>query len=131
MGNQHPMWTGKDEPPYLYLAEACKKATTETKIFTTSGHQYPDKMNEIIRDGKADLIGVARQLIADPDFIKKIYRNQVDDIVPCIRCNRCFDTGPIETTPRTLRCSVNPLRCWDSRTDNIITPPEKLPRNSS
>ena len=123
---QHPMWLGKNEPPYLFLAEACKNAVTETKILTTAGHQYPDKMDEVIASGKADLVGVARAMIADPDFIQKLYRNRADDIVPCIRCNRCFDSGPAGT-PQTCRCSVNPIRGWDARVPALFPPStEKL-----
>lgn len=121
---QHSLWFENQNPPYLYLAEACMQAKTDTKILATSGYNQPDVMDSIIAEGKADLIGMARGLVADPCFIEKLYEDRAEDIVPCIRCNKCFTTGPAETTPRTCRCSVNPLWGFESR-ENTMFPPAK------
>ena len=119
---QHPTWYTADEPPYLYLAEACKQAVTETKILTTSGHKNPDAMEAALAEGKADLIGMARQMVADPDFILKLAEDRADDIRPCIRCNRCFEVGMDGVAPRTNRCSVNPEWGFEFRVGNLFTP---------
>lgn len=124
INGQHPLWLMPDEPPNLSFAERCMEAVTDTKILTTSGHKDPKKMDKIIAEGQADLIGVARSLIADPYFIEKLYDDRADDIVPCIRCNKCFETGPAGT-PRTCRCSVNPLWGFESRDHIVFTPPLK------
>ena len=118
---QHPMWISPDEPPYLYLAERCMEADTETKILTTAGHKNPEMMNAVIAEGKADLIGVARQLVADPEFVLKLYEDRAEDIRPCIRCNRCFEHGPADQ-PRTSRCTINPLWGFEQRVPMLFTP---------
>lgn len=119
---QHSLWYQDQTPPYLYLAEACMKAQTETKILATSGYNDPELMDAIIAEGKADLIGMARGLVADPCFIEKLYEGREDEIVPCIRCNKCFGTGPSETTARTCRCSVNPLWGFEGRDRVMVVP---------
>lgn len=121
---QHPLWIRPDEPPYLYLAERCKEAVTDTKILCTAGNKNPEMMDAAIAEGKTDLIGMARQLIADPYFIQKLYEKRPEDIRPCIRCNRCFEHGP-KGTPRTSRCTINPLWGHESRVHKFITPAEK------
>lgn len=118
---QHLTWIAPDEPPYLYIAEKCKEAVTETKILTTCCHKNPEEMEKIIAEGKADLIGMARQLIADPQFIEKVYEDRADDIRPCIRCNRCFGHGP-DGSPRSDRCSINPLWGFESRHKDLFSP---------
>jgi 2,4-dienoyl-CoA reductase-like NADH-dependent reductase (Old Yellow Enzyme family)/thioredoxin reductase len=58
----------------------------------------------ILTQGKADLIAIGRQLIADPFWPQKVAEGKEDEIVPCISCNVCMDTGPRGSG---LRCSVN------------------------
>ena len=124
---QHPTWRQPDEPGYLYIAEYCKKAVTDVKILSTSGHKNPDMMEAAIAEGKTDLIGMARQLIADPEFIQKLYEDRADDIVPCIRCNRCFEHCTDGDGPRTNRCTVNPLWGFESR-ETALLPPTRSPK---
>jgi 2,4-dienoyl-CoA reductase-like NADH-dependent reductase (Old Yellow Enzyme family)/thioredoxin reductase len=61
---------------------------------------------EIVASGKADLVAMARNLIADMDLPNKAYRGQVEDIRPCLHCNFCstFSMRGVE-----IRCAVNPL----------------------
>jgi 2,4-dienoyl-CoA reductase-like NADH-dependent reductase (Old Yellow Enzyme family)/NADPH-dependent 2,4-dienoyl-CoA reductase/sulfur reductase-like enzyme len=61
---------------------------------------------QILTEGKADIIGMARALLADPETVNKTRRGQIDDIRPCLRCGSC--------TQRTrnyypVRCAVNPV----------------------
>ena len=124
---QHPIGIMPDEPPYLYLAEYVKQnATTDTKILSVSGYSDPDLMEEAIAQGKVDIIGVARQLICDPDFITKLYDNRADDIVPCIRCNKCLRVS--WSMPDTNRCSVNPRWGFEHRMKNLVEPAKKQKR---
>ncbi len=58
----------------------------------------------VLAEGKADLVAVGRQLIADPFWPQKVAEGKEDEIVPCISCNVCFDTGFMGSG---LRCSVN------------------------
>ena len=61
--------------------------------------------DQIIEQGKADLVCIGRGLLADPEFPKKAHAGELDDIRTCIACNTCmqsiFRRGRIE-------CLVNP-----------------------
>ncbi len=60
----------------------------------------------ILGSGQADLVALARPLLADPDFVAKVRAGRADRIAPCIACNRaCLDhifSGKLAT------CLVNP-----------------------
>ncbi len=61
---------------------------------------------DIISSGKADIVSMCRQLMADPDTLKKSRAGKEDTIRPCLRClqvcNKNVDEG------RPVRCAVNP-----------------------
>ncbi|MBL4802808.1 MAG: NADH:flavin oxidoreductase [Emcibacter sp.] len=49
----------------------------------------PDDAEQLLADNKADMIGMARQLLADPNWPKKVSLGREEDIVRCIYCNVC------------------------------------------
>ncbi|HXZ01415.1 MAG TPA: NADH:flavin oxidoreductase [Stellaceae bacterium] len=49
----------------------------------------PRDAERLLVEGKADLIGMARQLLADPDWVKKLAEGHADAIIRCIYCNVC------------------------------------------
>ncbi len=49
----------------------------------------PDEAEGLLVEGRADLIGMARQLLTDPDWVKKLEEGRSDQIVRCIWCNVC------------------------------------------
>lgn len=61
---------------------------------------------DIIESGKADMVGIGRSLIADPEWITKSQNGQEDDITPCLGCNAMC----INYLERALNisCAVNP-----------------------
>jgi 2,4-dienoyl-CoA reductase-like NADH-dependent reductase (Old Yellow Enzyme family)/thioredoxin reductase len=89
----------------VYLAEAVKKAV-KIPVVTVGGLSYPGQMEDIIATGKADIIAIARGLIADPDLPRKAQHGKVDEIVRCLRCFDCIG-GMFKT--RTMKCAVNPI----------------------
>ena len=95
---------------HVYMAEAYKKAGIQTPIIITGSITTPDVAEEILESGKADFIGLARPLLADPNWVKKLKAGAPEDIRPCIRCGLgCVGTLEEVTGSRGLRCSVNPL----------------------
>jgi len=71
-------------------------------LIASQAFRTPAEM-ESARAAGADLVGVARPLIADPDFPSKILAGRTEAVRPCVSCNedcRAFDP--------TLLCSVNP-----------------------
>jgi hypothetical protein len=64
-----------------------------------------DQAEEVVRSGAADLVGMARAFIADPDFLTKSRNGHVELIRPCIACNEgCI--GGIQSG--SISCVVNP-----------------------
>src|SRR5581483_4074597 len=49
----------------------------------------PADAERLLVEGKADMIGMARQLLSDPDWVKKVEEHRADAIVRCIYCNVC------------------------------------------
>jgi 2,4-dienoyl-CoA reductase (NADPH2) len=61
---------------------------------------------ELLAHGEADLVALARPLLADPDFIVKAAAGRSDEINTCIACNQaCLDHI---FTGRSVSCLVNP-----------------------
>jgi len=65
---------------------------------------HPLVAEHILEHGKADLIGMGRALIADPDLPNKAAAGNLDDIRYCTYCNTCIESLLITG----LRCMVNP-----------------------
>ena len=100
------------QAPYLPMAtnvrfaEAFKK---ELKIpVTTVGSFNMDLAEEAVAAGKADVVAMIRQLIADPDAVNKCRDGRGDEVRPCIRCCICTGDDP-HGCPKPLRCTVNPV----------------------
>ncbi len=64
-----------------------------------------DEAEEILAAGKADIVAMAKALIADQDLVTKAKVGRADEIRPCLRCLECAYGGLIGTP---LRCAVNP-----------------------
>lgn len=95
----------------VYLAEAVKKAV-RTPVATVGGLNDPEQMEEIIASGKADIVALARALVADPFLPEKARKGNADDITPCLRCNLCLSGSfvpYIKYATRVSRCTVNPV----------------------
>jgi 2,4-dienoyl-CoA reductase (NADPH2) len=90
---------------FAYLAREIRKEVS-IPVIVTNRINDPLLAEELLQDGVADLIGMARALIADPELPNKAMANKRGEIVPCIACNQgCMDSifggGPVA-------CLVNP-----------------------
>lgn len=95
----------------VYLAEAIKKAV-KTPVATVGSLNDPAHMEEILENGKADIITLGRALLADPYLPEKARKGNEEDITPCIRCNYCISQNftPYVRYPRGIvQCVVNPI----------------------
>lgn len=89
----------------VYLAEEIKKHVS-IPVATIGALNDPEMMEEIIASGKADVIYMARALLADHELPRKVMSNQDENIVKCLRCFTCMAE---RATTSTRRCTVNPL----------------------
>lgn len=90
----------------VHLAERIKKHI-RIPVAATGKIKHPSFAEKILREGKADMVALGRALLADPDFVSKAQRDEMDRITPCIACNYCVERIVDEGKP--LRCTVNPL----------------------
>ena len=72
---------------FTYLPEAVK-AVVARPVVGTGRMDSPAVAERVLVDGKADIIGMAKTLIADPHFPNKARQGRVDDIRPCIACTQ-------------------------------------------
>ena len=76
---------------FAYLARGIKDAVN-IPVVACNRINDPLLAEELIYDGVADLVGVARGMIADPNFANKVQAGLLEDIRPCIGCNQgCLD----------------------------------------
>jgi NADPH-dependent 2,4-dienoyl-CoA reductase/sulfur reductase-like enzyme len=66
----------------------------------------PATAEQILADGHADLVGFARAMIADPDYVLKVRVGEIDTIRPCIGVNECIDRRVVEGLG--FACATNP-----------------------
>lgn len=103
-GDTHPSMF-KEHGCNVYLAAEIKKHVS-VPVATIGGLNDPRQMEKIIADGKADVVYMARALLADPFLPRKVMANQDEDIVKCLRCFTCMAE---RAATSTRRCTVNPL----------------------
>lgn len=86
---------------------------------TTVGSFNIDLAEQAIAEGKADVVAMIRQFIADPDCVNKARAGKGDEIRPCIRCCICTGDDP-HGCPKPLRCTVNPAAGRNPLFDHIV-----------
>jgi 2,4-dienoyl-CoA reductase-like NADH-dependent reductase (Old Yellow Enzyme family)/thioredoxin reductase len=92
-----------EEGVFVPLAHAIKSEVA-IPIIAVGRIRDPHMADQILRDGKADLVSMGRALISDPHMPDKAREGRFEEIIPCISCNRCIHT----MRKGELRCAVNP-----------------------
>ncbi len=103
-GDTHPSMF-KEHGCNVYLAAEIKKHVS-VPVATIGALNDPAQMEEIIASGKADVVYMARALLADPELPRKVTENHSEEIVHCLRCFTCMAE---RAATATRRCTVNPL----------------------
>ncbi len=79
--------------PHVHYAASIKETINskgyDIPVITAGKINDPADAEQLLCDGKADMIGMARQLLVDPNWPKKVMMGQEDDIVRCVYCNVC------------------------------------------
>ncbi len=107
----------------VFLAEGIKafinKHGYETPVITAGRIPLPETAEKILVDGKADLVGIARPILADADWTKKAQRGYEDKIIRCSYDNIC----------KQLEENFKPVRCghhWPKEFLHAPEPPEDV-----
>ena len=89
---------------FVHLAAAVRSAV-ELPVFTVGRITDPVQAERILADGEADMVGMTRAHVADPDLIAKLRDGRLDDIRPCVGANVCIRNG---LEGRSIGCIHNP-----------------------
>ena len=109
--------------PPMYMPQNCNlEDVSHIKKFVDipvvcAGRMEPEDAAKAIAEGRIDGMGVARQFLADPEWITKLIEERYEDIKPCICCHSgCFNfssskghanTQDLSDTMHLARCAVN------------------------
>ncbi|WP_019928894.1 NADPH-dependent 2,4-dienoyl-CoA reductase [Nocardia sp. BMG111209] len=94
--------------PRAAFAEFTAKITAQVSIPVCASNRInmPETAEEILTRGDADLVSLARPLLADPDWVNKALDTREDEINTCIACNQaCLDHA---FARKTVSCLLNP-----------------------
>ena len=87
-------------------------------VITSNRINTPDVAENVLATGCADMVSMARPMLADADFVAKAMAGHGDQIAPCIACNQaCLDHT---FGGKLTSCLVNPQACHE--TELLITP---------
>jgi 2,4-dienoyl-CoA reductase-like NADH-dependent reductase (Old Yellow Enzyme family) len=100
----HPSMFMPDGVNLRFAAEI--KKHVKTPVATVGALCDPEMMEEIIASGKADIVQLGRQTLADPDLPIKARSGAEDRINKCMRCCSCFSGSG---SHRLLQCATNPV----------------------
>ena len=100
---------GMHEPSGYELTGSAPITAAASNIprIVTGRFRTLEEADEAISSGVADMVGMTRAHIADPDLVRKTVEGRVDEVRPCIGCNQgCV--GQVLGAIRRLGCTVNP-----------------------
>ena len=90
------------------------KKQVKVPVIASNRMNDPDFVAQVLEDGQADVVSMARPFLADPAFVSKTKQGQIHNINPCIACNQsCLDRI---FRRQVVGCLVNPLtgtEMWD------------------
>ena len=92
-----------EEGVFIHLAEAVK-SEVDIPVIAVGRVRNPVMADHIIAERKADLVSMGRASIADPHLPNKAREGRLDEIIPCVSCNKCIQTLRADS----VRCTVNP-----------------------
>jgi len=93
-------------------------------VITSNRINTPEVAEDLLANGAADMVSMARPFLADAEFVKKAAEGRAETIAPCIACNQaCLDHT---FSGKLTSCLVNPRACHE--TELVIAPAEASKR---
>ena len=88
------------------------KGSVSIPLITSNRINTPEMAEHVLASGHADMISMARPMLADPDFVLKASEGRSDEINTCIGCNQaCLDHI---FSMKIATCLVNPRACYET-----------------
>ncbi len=107
---------------FTWVTAKVRKALS-IPLVTSNRINTPEVAEDILSRGDADMISMARPLLADPDFVIKAEENRADEINTCIGCNQACLDHVFEG--KAVSCLVNPRACFETEINIIPTTARK------
>jgi 2,4-dienoyl-CoA reductase (NADPH2) len=94
-------------------------------LVATNRINMPEVAEQVLAKGCADMVSMARPFLADPEWVRKAWKNRSDDINTCIGCNQaCLD---LIFSRKSATCLVNPKACRELEFSTArVTNPKKV-----
>jgi 2,4-dienoyl-CoA reductase-like NADH-dependent reductase (Old Yellow Enzyme family) len=118
---QNKMIGGMNEPVGYQLPTSVPiTRNINLPTLVTGRFRTLEEMDQVIRAGDADMVGLARAMIADPHLVSKSLAGNVDSVRPCIACNQACTANSVFGLP--IECAVNPGAGHElERGDHLLT----------
>ncbi len=120
---QGPHFINKPLPnreDYTLIADYLHKTNNDIKLAYVCGADDLDNCEELLASGDADLILASRAFVSNPNYAQLMLEGRGDDVVPCLRCNKCHQYKPHFW--HNL-CSVNPEYAISYRKNSLVNAP--------
>jgi dimethylglycine catabolism A len=96
---------GRSVPLVAEIKQAVNSAGFDTPVIATGGISTFEQAEEILQRGQADIVGMARQALADPDWFRKVRLGRGDEVRRCTYTNYC---EALDQAHRPVTCKL-----WD------------------
>ena len=120
----HPIPFELEKMPFLEMAAKIKAAGLDFVVSNVGGYFDPALADKAIAEGKVDMVAMARAWISNPNYGELLYADKADEIIPCLRCNKCHGRG--ERDVLTTTCSVNPKFGLEAVDKYLCTEPTEV-----
>ncbi len=114
-----------NRPTYQKISKFLHEQKIGITLAYVCGADDLDNCEDLVASGDADCILASRAFVSNPNYAQLLLEGRGDDVVPCIRCNKCHQYKP--NCWHNL-CSVNPEYALSYRKDSLISPSGK-PQN--
>ena len=103
---------------FAWVTKKMKQEVT-IPLITSNRINLPSTAEDVLADGCADMVSMARPLLADPEFVRKAREDRSDEINVCIACNQaCLDHT---FANKMSSCLVNPRACHETELNYLAT----------
>jgi 2,4-dienoyl-CoA reductase-like NADH-dependent reductase (Old Yellow Enzyme family) len=96
---------GRSVPLVAAIKSAVRGSGFNTPIVATGGISTFEQCEQVLRKGQADIVGMARQALADPDWFRKVLLGRGDEVRRCTYTNYC---EALDQAHRAVTCKL-----WD------------------
>ena len=130
LGSYHsfPKMIGGMHEPAGYELETATPVGghSNVPVIVTGRFRTLEEADQVIRLGQADLVGMTRASIADPDLVVKTRNGQAERVRPCIACNQGCVGQLLDPTKRRVGCAVNAAAGFETTLgDDKLIPAEQ------